>query len=444
MNTSLGPILISRKARHPGDNWKVARSWFGGSPRLGGQPWPRSPSGKPLVFMAQICLAELAGVEPSLPFRASGSLAFFLGMGSTAYEAAVLHIPAGTEGAPAEPIPKGVTAFNLHGDLFPENPSPWARSAFSYWPVDLTILNIGEAKPPDENKEYDDDEYTIIADSFCTAMSDAVSANFARRQYLFSSAQAYKTLSDGSKPFWWHGAQSYGEQLKNAHYWAAKTVQARLSALEEARAKVARQTPKGIFKSFGRKAVTSDKSFQNISDSLAKHEALEVDFQRQMSNFPGFIAELEALSADRDPWALMDTNACESLGALIARAGTEFKDILHFAAACAMDDLATETLIAMAVGDDRAFASMPEPIRDLINNYYRLPTGAWHQMFGYGMTIQDNAHLDNLDNHMLLQIVHDDMMGWNFGDMGCFQFWISPADLAAQNWAGVEVTFECS
>jgi len=43
---------------------------------------------------------------------------------------------------------------------------------------------------------------------------------------------------------------------------------------------------------------------------------------------------------------------------------------------------------------------------------------------------------------MLLQLVYDDMMHWDFGDMGAFQFWISPDELAHGNWAAVRVTFE--
>jgi uncharacterized protein YwqG len=64
-------------------------------------------------------------------------------------------------------------------------------------------------------------------------------------------------------------------------------------------------------------------------------------------------------------------------------------------------------------------------------------------MFGTGVSIQDNAAVEHEHDHMLLQLVYDDMMHWNFGDNGAFQFWISPENLAQRNWAGVEMTFEC-
>jgi hypothetical protein len=34
------------------------------------------------------------------------------------------------------------------------------------------------------------------------------------------------------------------------------------------------------------------------------------------------------------------------------------------------------------------------------------------------------------------------MLHWQFGDMGAFQFWIPPEDLARGNWAAARVTFE--
>ena len=63
-------------------------------------------------------------------------------------------------------------------------------------------------------------------------------------------------------------------------------------------------------------------------------------------------------------------------------------------------------------------------------------------MFGAGVDIQGNAAVENEGNVMLLQLVYDDMIAWRFGDMGAFQFWIPPADLAAGRWKAARVTFE--
>jgi uncharacterized protein YwqG len=44
---------------------------------------------------------------------------------------------------------------------------------------------------------------------------------------------------------------------------------------------------------------------------------------------------------------------------------------------------------------------------------------------------------------MILQLTHDDMMFWDFGDNGIYQFWIVPEDLTRQNWSAAKMTFEC-
>ena len=98
----------------------------------------------------------------------------------------------------------------------------------------------------------------------------------------------------------------------------------------------------------------------------------------------------------------------------------------------------------MATAPDEAYRTIPEGLRRAINEHYLNSPDPCHQMFGEGVDIQGNAAADNEGNHMLLQLMYDDMMRWIFGDMGAYQFWISPEDLAARNWAGVAVTFECS
>ena len=67
---------------------------------------------------------------------------------------------------------------------------------------------------------------------------------------------------------------------------------------------------------------------------------------------------------------------------------------------------------------------------------------AQHQMFGRGRVIQvaadDMAH----EHILLLQLSPDDAIGWNLGDAGALQYWIRPADLAAQRFENTVLTFE--
>ena len=39
----------------------------------------------------------------------------------------------------------------------------------------------------------------------------------------------------------------------------------------------------------------------------------------------------------------------------------------------------------MITGPDRAYAALPEKVRNLVNRDYLLPPNVWHQMFGWGM-----------------------------------------------------------
>jgi uncharacterized protein YwqG len=125
------------------------------------------------------------------------------------------------------------------------------------------------------------------------------------------------------------------------------------------------------------------------------------------------------------------------------RGRKEFPDLVRYRTPHRIDALLTQTLLAMATGDAAAYNAMPADVRELINTRCRLPSQGWHQMFGMGVDIQGNASVENEGNVMLLQLMYDDMMAWQFGDMGAFQFWISPADLAAANWSAAHSTFEC-
>jgi hypothetical protein len=133
----------------------------------------------------------------------------------------------------------------------------------------------------------------------------------------------------------------------------------------------------------------------------------------------------------------------EQLDERIKRVREEFKDFDSYVPH-RREDLETSTLLAMASADERGYAALPEPVRRFINRDCLLPSGGWHQMFGRGIEIQgDSCAMREEGYVMLLQLTYDDLMHWGFGDNGCYQFWISPADLAQRNWAAAKMTFEC-
>jgi uncharacterized protein DUF1963 len=67
---------------------------------------------------------------------------------------------------------------------------------------------------------------------------------------------------------------------------------------------------------------------------------------------------------------------------------------------------------------------------------------AQHQMFGRGRVIQVAVDDMAREHLLLLQLSPDDALGWHMGDHGALQYWIRPADLAAQRFENTVLTFE--
>src|SRR4051794_19460458 len=98
MSLPFPTLLVSRRPRQVDVDWTGARSWLGGAPRIGAVPWPRDKKAQPLLFVAQIDLAEVAAKTSKTPLPDKGSLAFFIGGGS-----AVVFVPEGQTNTPVMP-----------------------------------------------------------------------------------------------------------------------------------------------------------------------------------------------------------------------------------------------------------------------------------------------------------------------------------------------------
>jgi hypothetical protein len=98
MGVPFPTLLVSRRPRQVDVDWTHARSWLGGAPRMGATPWPRDKKAEPLVFVAQIDLAEVAAKTGKTPLPDQGSLASFIGGGG-----AVVLVPEGETGTPVMP-----------------------------------------------------------------------------------------------------------------------------------------------------------------------------------------------------------------------------------------------------------------------------------------------------------------------------------------------------
>jgi Domain of unknown function (DUF1963) len=221
-----------------------------------------------------------------------------------------------------------------------------------------------------------------------------------------------------------------------------KRIDDRRRDVQLARTRLDRLRPKRLLSALGLGAKPSAE-FKKAEEEVSRRETLLAETERPAAEFERFVQDVSEWVRGTDSWQSMPLDAVQTFNSMFERGKTVFADFTRFYTPRTLVDLQTETLLALATANDRAYATLPEEIRTLINTRYLLPTDGWHQMFGKGVDIQGNAAVENEGNVMLLQLVYDDMLHWRFGDIGAYQFWISPPDLAQGNWTNVRVTFEC-
>lgn len=377
----LPSILVHRLPRLGGD-WNTARSWFGGLPCLGDTPWPRAgDDGPPLVFVAQLDLAELRETAGTSPLPSSGALAFFIGTDPRAL-CAVRHVAAG---APETPLPHdALPADHILGGLPPTQQLDDAPQTFPRWPVGLRRLDL----PRDLDPEQDPSRVH-------TAQADAVAAHLPHRPYFLSARAVFEEAIGEPAPIWWACAQRFARQLL------------------EAQLAPGRSGGRGFLaRWFGR------------SDGF---DELVLDVQRWV--------------ADRDPWAPMDPACAERLDATVRRVRTEFRGRARRAPF--VKDLQDAVLREMLVADDAVYARLPIEVRRHVDERDLSASDGWHQIFGFGLDIQQHAVWEHAQDVLLLQLAYDDLMEWVFGDLGVYIFWLSPEHAAVGDFSQVQATFEC-
>lgn len=442
-------LIISRRPRHLGESWNDARSWFGGKPQLGEQAWPRVEARQtPFYFVAQIDLAEVArevqrfGESAPLP---DGALAFFIGVGDDGrYTGVVVHVPRSQLGEPTEPPPDAPPVLSPGGpfsSIFYHD----VLRLFPRWPVDITALDLELDIAPDIDDEVAELE---AREALAKAQVTAVERLFRRRECFFEAKEAFKLLGDAPHPFWWHSAQHYAACLRTVLNAVPQRIANCRRGLETARSRLERLRPtrgRGVLSALlGLRSNPPTEELKNAEGWVVAHTAELTEFDRLLPEFESFVQEVGDWAGGKDPWQFIPPQEVAALASNFERGKRVFGAFTRFYTPQFIDALETQTLLALATAEDPAYATMPEAVRTLINTHHLLAPGQrWHQMFGRGVSIQvavdDNENEGNL---MLLQLVYDDMMHWDFGDMGAFQFWISPDELAHGNWAAVRVTFE--
>ena len=380
----------------------------------------------PYFFLAQIDLAEVArelaraGTQNLLP---DGSLAFFVGSGGEEYDCAVVHVPRSDRAQPTEPPPDAPAVMEPCGDIFPASSDTASPRVVPRWPVSLTRLDVA-------------------ADADVDAQVAAVARSFVRREFSFTAREAYKEVGEAERRFWWHSAQHYAQCLRTSLRHAPRRIEVMREYLNAAQSRLARLHPVGFFSAIGLKSKEPSPEAKKAQEEVARYQAQVAGLERSAAEFEPFVREVAEWARGSDPWQPMPADAATQLRSIFERGRSAFAEFTRYATPHSLADLETETLLALATAEDRAYAGLPEGIRSLINRQYLLPTQTWHQMFGRGVEIQGNAAAENEGNVMLLQLVYDDMLHWRFGDMGAYQFWIPPEDLARGNWSAVRISFE--
>lgn len=425
-------LVLARKVREAGDVWFSAKSYLGGMPRLGSTPWPTDENGKPLYFMAQLDCGEIvlaSGGQSVLP--KTGALAFFIGGIKTGR---IVHVAAPGATFTSAPAERG-RAQDVGGHELISQSSTHGPKEFPFWPVEFH--NLGAlARPDPEDEEAYDGAYE--------AQAEAIEARFERRAFHFSVKSACERAGLASVPLYWHSALLFAERVplmleavaraktRGAEYIA--TSMARLAALD-----AGLPPPKG-------QGPWNDpaKDRANADGWLSTGRKIVADAEANEAAVADYVARVKSALPPVDPWRAVTASDAARLDTLFSEARSKaFEDFSCFALPHSWRDYASDTVRLMMSGPEEAFTRLPKVLRDVVNQSCRLPTGGAHLMFGLGTNVQGNRKHEEADQNLVLQLLHDDMQYWPFGDNGVYQFWMSDAALKAQDFSKSDATFEC-
>lgn len=404
------PVVLVRKPRERGRDWFGDASWLGGLPRLGKTPWPRDENGVPLPFAAQIDLAELAAACPESPLPHQGSLAFFAGPG------AVIPVPPGSGdfSAPPAQLPP---ADDEGGHALPADAARLGHSFFPYWPVEPVAITL-----PDELSDYREIGNDEAIEQ---AMLDRLRARYPLRTGPF-------TVEEPVTWMWWHGAIHLAAEFR-----AAMDRAPRLIALREDRTAAARADLDMLEDD----PSTTPLQLEAARRALDREDARLRAIRAQYEALPQVIAAMDGFVDGRDPWAPLGAEELAVVRDVLSHVHRDCGELVRQHAPRSPAELAALSLRAMVSGPPEALPQIPDAELARINAGFRLANLHQHQVFGPGSR-HHAARDDHRGDVLLLQLGHDDMMEWNWGELGLYQFWIAPHDLAEGRWDKVALTFE--
>lgn len=403
------PVILARKVRERGADWTGSASWLGGLPRLAGLEWPRDPQGRPLPFAAQVDLAELAAACPESPLPHQGSLAFFLGTG------AVVAVPPGAHEFTAPP-PGLPASHDEDGYPLPAKRTRLSRDLFPFWPVEPVALPLPEALLDHRDER--------LHEAIEQVMLDMVRERFGKPSPL------PPTCNGGE--LWWYGVSHLADRVREAMDNSPQAI-AMESQLEEAA---------------GNDLAALEARSDALPDAVAGARGKVLDAQarrreieEEAAALPAMVEALDGFMANRQPWEPLTAEERSLVVEILDEIHRRHGMLAQFHVPRSLAQLQTVCIRVMIADGPDAVAALPDDVLDRIAKEHRVPTLFQHQVFGLG-GVQQSARDEHLEDLLLLQLGYDDMMEWRWGDMGLFQYWISPEDAAAARWDKAEMTFE--
>ncbi len=426
-------LVLARRERRVSDDWFSAKSYLGGLPKLGETAWPRDDKGAPLYFMGQLDCAEINSAssgQSALP--RSGALAFFIG-GSK--RGAIVHLAA--PGKSFTPAPEGrAKAEEVGIDTLIDSKLRHHPHEAPFWPVDFHLIRPAV---PHVWGACDDDDETILR-----AQCDAIEAALGTREFNLSAKEVCQKASLDDVPLYWLSALMFAERVPLMSEQVVKarargegyvaTASARLAALDAGDPPPEGQGPWR----------DRDKDRSDAVNWIASGQAIIARADANQPAVADYVSRVKAFMPDIDPWRMISPNDAARLDTVFDEARSKaFEDFSRFLLPRSWRDYATDAIKIMAAGPDEAFSKLPPALRTALHQHYRLPSGAAHLMFGLGSNLQGNEKFEHADQRLVLQLTHDDLLYWSFGDNGVYQFWMSTQDLAAGDFTKADVTFEC-
>jgi len=427
-------LVLARRERRIGDaGWFDAKSWLGGAPKLGDESWPRDDQGRPLHFLAQLDLAEIAiagGGRTALPKQ--GAFVFFVGFARKKRLGGCI-VYAKSPGALSSPVPTDLSEVeDVGGDPFVVRAQRFAPSAFPFWPVEFRALPDVNVAPGSRGGDAD-----------FKAQRAAIRQFYPEREYNFNARYEAKQMGLEGPPVPWLAALILIERAAKmtdqvAHSRASgrkwvENAQSTLQALDTGGPAPAGQQP---FSDRVKEQKDAEFWLKAGQERIAEADAQEAAVRN-------YVARLTSTDVASDPFQMMEPEEEAHFDAWFAEARSkDFKTFSDFILPVLWRDYATDAIKLMAAGSNEAFARLPQVWRDVLNAGYRTPIRVPHLMFGAGADIQGNDMFTRPNMRMVLQLASDDMMYWPFGDNGVYQFWMPKDALRSGDVARAKVTFE--